>query len=931
VIFKFSRFKLKFFFSINYFVNVIMDAKSATPMLRQYLEIKKQYPGTLLFFRMGDFYEMFNEDAVTGACELEITLTARQKDSSNPIPMCGVPHHAASNYIARLIKKGYRVAICEQTEEASPGKKLVRREVVRVITPGTAIDPQLVESRESVYLAAVCATGETFGAAFLEVSTGEFFATQITGTNAWAEICADLESYAPREILFPEYLQKVIESTFVKTGNGSDRVMFDKNHPGADASPLLRKEGSFGTSTLTPLEDSDFLLEDCANLLKHQLNVKELDGFGLQKRDEAIRAAGACLRYAQNTQRATAAHISGIQYFEANDFMVLDGVTLKNLEVVESNRPDAGKRSLLGVMDATVTSMGGRLLRSWLLRPSIKRSEIQTRLTAVTELGDSILRDKLRFLLKEVSDLERLVGRLNLGTASPRDLLALNRSLNQIPEILFALSDAEALLLQVLRENIFELPHIQELIAYAISDDAPLNLADGGVIRDGFSAELDELRNISRSAKQIIASFEEDERKKSGIGSLRVKFNNVLGYFIEVSKANAARVPDYFERRQTLTNAERYTTPQLKEWEQKVLGAEEKIATLEQQLFQEVRAEVTKETRNLQSTARALATLDGLAALAETAARRNYVSPVLHDGDEIEIKGGRHPIVEAFTPSAGAPFIPNDLYLNNSTDRLLIITGPNMGGKSTILRQAALIQILAQIGSFVPATYARLPMVDRIWTRVGASDDLAGGRSTFMVEMTETAAILHNATPRSLILLDEVGRGTSTFDGLSIAWAVAEYLHDSNQHAAKTLFATHYHELTELAEKLPGAKNYQVTAAERDGEVVFLHKLEHGKASKSYGIAVAQLAGLPADVLARAREVLEKLECYEIAVFSDEAVAAPLEKAVRRAAGGKMASQTTLFQMANDSIIDEIRELPVEDMSAEELRSQVKDIKNRIV
>ncbi len=897
-----------------------MDGKSATPMLRQYLEIKKQYPGTLLFFRLGDFYELFNEDAITGARELEITLTARQKDSSNPIPMCGVPHHAASNYIARLIKKGYRVAICEQTEEAGQGKKLVRREVVRVITPGTAIDPQLVESRESVYLAAVCATGETFGAAFLEVSTGDFFATQISGGSAWAEICADIDSYSPREILFPEYLSKVVENAFVtSTGNA----------------PLLAMDRSItmgiNAATLTPLEDSNFFPEDCANLLKRQMNVQSLDGFGLEKREEAVRAAGACLRYAQNTQRASAAHISGIQYFEANDFMVLDGVTLRNLEVVESSRPEAGaanKRSLLGVIDATVTSMGGRLLRSWLLRPSIRRSEIQTRLTAVTELGDSILRDKLRFLLKEVSDLERLVGRLNLGTATPRDLLALNRSLDQIPEILFALSDAEALLLQVLRENIFELPHIQELIARAISDDAPLALTDGGVIRDGFSAELDELRGISRSAKQTIASFEEDERKKSGIGSLRVKFNNVFGYFIEVSKANAPRVPDYFERRQTLTNAERYTTPQLKEWEQKVLGAEEKIADLESQLFLQVRAEITKETRNLQSTARALATLDSLSALAETAARRNYVSPVLHDGDEIEIKGGRHPIVEAFTNS---PFIPNDLYLNNSTDRLLIITGPNMGGKSTILRQAALIQILAQIGSFVPAAHARLPMVDRIWTRVGASDDLAGGRSTFMVEMTETAAILHNASPRSLILLDEVGRGTSTFDGLSIAWAVAEYLHDSNQHAAKTLFATHYHELTELAEKLPGAKNYQVTAAERDGEVVFLHKLERGKASKSYGIAVAQLAGLPADVLARAREVLEKLERYEIAVFSDDQIAAPLEKAARRAAGSKMASQTTLFQMANESLVDEIRDLPVEDISAEELRSRLREIKGKIV
>jgi DNA mismatch repair protein MutS len=881
-----------------------MEPKSATPMLRQYLEIKKQYPGTLLFFRLGDFYELFNEDAVTGAREMEITLTARQKDSSNPIPMCGVPHHAAPNYIARLIKKGYRVAICEQTEEAGAGKKLVRREVVRVITPGTAIDPQLMESRESVYLAAICATGDTFGAAFLEVSTGDFFATQATGPDALAQITADIESFAPREILFPQSLGPVIRSAFgrgheVSTGNavtGSER----SEYPIA-LSQDMQAAGHFvpGTDkTLTPLEDANFHPDDCANLLKTQLGVKTLDGFGLGQSEEAIRAAGACLRYAQNTQRTAAAHISGVQYFEANDFMVLDGVTLKNLEIVESSRAEAAKRSLLGVIDTTVTGMGGRLLRSWVLRPSIKRSEVQTRLAAVAEFSDSILRDKLRFLLKEVSDLERLVGRLNLGTASPRDLLALDRSLKQIPEILFSLSDAKALLLQVLRENIFELPHIQDLIGRAISDDAPLNLTDGGCIRDGFNAELDEYRSISRDAKQIIASFEEEERRRSGISTLRVKFNNVFGYFIEVSKANASRVPDHFERRQTLTNAERFTTPQLKEWEQKVLGAESRIAELEQRLFQEVRAEVTKETRNLQSTARALATLDALGALAETAARRNYVCPTLHDGDEIEIKGGRHPIVEAFTT---ASFIPNDLYLNNSTDRLMIITGPNMGGKSTLLRQAALIQILAQIGSFVPADHARLPMVDRIWTRVGASDDLAGGRSTFMVEMTETAAILHNATPRSLILLDEIGRGTSTFDGLSIAWAVAEYLHDSPGHAAKTLFATHYHELTELAEKLPGAQNYQVTAAERDGEVVFLHRLERGKASKSYGIAVAQLAGLPAEVLARAREVLERLEQYEIEVFSDETVTAPLARSLKRAAAKKLASQATLFDLSDDT------------------------------
>lgn len=890
-------------------------------MLRQYLEIKKQYPGTLLFFRLGDFYEMFNDDAVIGSRELEITLTARHKDTPHPIPMCGVPHHAAAGYISRLVKKGYRVAICEQTEQAGQGKTLVRREVVRVITPGTAVDPQLIESKETVYLASLCGSGETFGLAFLELSTGEFFATQITGSNAWANVCSDIESFAPREILFPASLQKLIENTF---SNPIQTSVSDASNV-VSIAPQYNKKFS---ATLTPLDDWLFHLEDCENLLKHQLNVKELTGFGFSGKSEAIRAAGGCLRYAQETQRASAEHISEISYFEAADFMVLDAITLKNLEIVES-RNETNKRTVFGVIDETVTNMGARLLRSWLLRPSIKRSEIQTRLSAVAELTDSMLRDKLRYLLKEVADLERLVGRLNLGTATPRDLLALNRSLSQTPSINLTLSDAESLLLQVLSENIFELPEIRNLIESSIADEPPMNIADGGVIREGFNTELDELRHISRSAKQTIASFEAQEKQRTGISNLKIKFNNVFGYFIEISKGNVSRVPDDYERRQTLTNAERYTTPQLKEWEQKVLGAEDLIKELEATIFAQIRTRVTKETQSLQSTARALATLDALESLAETATRRNYVAPVLHDGDEIEIKAGRHPIVEAFSAET---FIPNDLQMNNSTDRMLIVTGANMAGKSTIMRQVALIQILAQIGSFVPATSAKLPILDRVWTRVGASDDLASGRSTFMVEMTETATILHNATPRSLILLDEIGRGTSTFDGLSIAWAVAEYLHNSPEHSAKTLFATHYHELTELAEKLPGAKNYRVTATEKDGEIVFLHKLEKGKASKSYGIAVAQLAGLPPKTIARAKDVLAKLEQYELAVFSGkQPTSEALETAVGRAGKSKAASQFSLFAISNEDVIDELRDLNIEKMSDVDAKEYLREIQNKII
>lgn len=886
---------------------------NATPMLRQYLEIKKLHPGTLLFFRLGDFYELFNEDAIVGSRELEITLTARQKDSKNPIPMCGVPYHAAANYIARLVKKGYRVAICEQTETPSKGVKLVKREVVRVITPGTAIDPQLVESKESVFLAALAGSGELFGAAFLDISTGEFSATQVSGADAWPKLTEIIESASPREVLLPESLLQLAGHS---SGNTSNTLL---NTP--DSTSPLRFGGS-SSATITRLDNELFNADDAASFLAKQFGTKDLSGFGMSGKLAAISAAGACLRYARETQGVAAEHISEISYSESADFMVLDPVTLRNLEIHES-RTEGKARTLLGVIDETVTGMGGRLLRSWLLRPSVKRSEIQTRLLAVSELSGAMLRDKIRFLLKEIADLERLIGRINLGTATALDLLALSRSLSQAPKINEVLSDAQSLLLQVLSENIFELPDIRALIDRAIADSPPPNINDGGTIRTGFDPELDDLRDISRDAKQTIASFETAERERTGISNLKIRFNNVFGYYIEISKGNASRAPEDYERRQTLTNAERFTTPQLKEWEQKVLGAEDRIVQLENELFQKIRSTVQEETRSLQSTARALATLDALAALAETAARRNYVCPTLHDGDEVEIKNSRHPIVEAFSRDS---FVPNDIYLNNSTDRLLIITGANMGGKSTVLRQIALIQILAQIGSFVPATAARLPIIDRVWTRVGASDDLASGRSTFMVEMTETAAILHNATPRSLILLDEIGRGTSTFDGLSIAWAVAEYLHNSPEHSAKTLFATHYHELTELAENLPGAKNYQITATETDGEVVFLHKLQKGKASKSYGIAVARLAGLPQSVIERAKDVLSKLEKYELAVFANES-----RQGLQKAAGKAIASQVSLFAISNENAIAELRDIDLESLSPDETRDLLADLKKKIV
>ncbi|HUS11913.1 MAG TPA: DNA mismatch repair protein MutS [Pyrinomonadaceae bacterium] len=943
-----------------------------TPMLRQYHELKQQHPGTLLFFRLGDFYELFFDDAVTGSRELQITLTARHKERGDPVPMCGVPHHSAANYIARLVRKGYRVAICEQTEDASKTKKLVRREVVRIVTPGTPIDPQLLDSREPVYLAAVCSSGETVGAAFLDLSTGEFRATQESGADAWDKIRADLESYSPRELLFPASLAPLINAglsakpqtaplPLVSPADAEGAANIDATPESFSSNSLQRSQ--FLDAALTSIEDWLWQKKDCAELLLTHFGARSLEGYGLERKDEAVRAAGACLRYAQETQRAAAAHITNLTYFEPQDHLVLDNVTVRNLELVESLGGATG-RTLLSVIDETATSMGARLLRSWLLRPCVKQGEVEARLAAVEDLhGSQITRDKLRSLLKEVSDLERLIGRISFGSASPRDLNAILRSLYQVPAIREALSTMQSSLFQVLSETADEVPEICALLVKAISDDPPAKISEGDTIRAGYSSELDELRSISRNAKQIIATLEATERTRSGINNLRIKFNNVFGYFIEVSKGNAARVPAEYERRQTLTNAERFTTPELRDWEKKVLGAEERIIQLEAELFTDVCRQVAAATIRIQATAHALATLDALASLAETAARRRFVKPVMHEGDEVEIVQGRHPMIEVFSED---PFVPNSVYLNNSTDRLLVITGPNMGGKSTVLRQTAIICILAQMGSFVPAERARLPLLDRVWTRVGASDDLTRGRSTFMVEMTETAAILHSSTARSLVLLDEIGRGTATFDGLSIAWAVAEYLHDSPEHAAKTLFATHYHELTELAERLPGAQNYQITAAEREGEVVFLHRLERGRASKSYGIQVARLAGLPPAVLANAREVLARLERYELDVFAEEdAIAAQaavrtaearaaaqgagagvsddlqivdqastvgaLEVAARRAGRRKALAQASLFDLANQKVVEEIRNVDPDSLSAEEAKELLRKLRERMM
>jgi DNA mismatch repair protein MutS len=884
-----------------------------TPMLRQYQEIKRQHPGTLLFFRLGDFYELFFDDAVIGSKELEITLTARNREHGAPVPMCGMPYHSASGHIAKLVRKGYRVAICEQTEDPKKATKLVKREVVRIITPGTAIDSQLLDSRENNYLASVFGTGSGMAAAFLDLSTGEFLTTQFTGDAAWERVLEQLDCFSPREIIFPKSLEPIFSSSS-KQAAQSNVVAAEKD--------AAQRSSSVSTSlaSLNPLDEWLFSYEHARDLLISHFDVASLDGFGLTGQELAIVAAGAVLHYIRETQKDEAAHITSVSYFEPNEFLILDTPTVRNLELVES-LDGSRSRTLLGVLDETVTGMGSRLLKQWLLRPSMKIGELNARLDAVEEFKAAlILRDRLRVELKQVSDLERLMARISLGRATPRDLVALRNSIDSIPQIKEMLADANASLLEVLAESLDELPDVRDLINGSIADEPPANVADGGYIRAGYNADLDELREIATSSKSIIARIESRERARTGISSLKVKFNNVFGYFIEVSKSNIKSVPDNYERRQTLSNAERYTTPELKEYEGKVLGAEERMAEIEQELFNAVRQAVAVETRRVQAVAQALAMLDGLLSLAEVAARRNYCRPLLTEDDEVYIRTGRHPVIEA----TGERFIPNDAYLNNSTDRLLIITGPNMGGKSVYLRQTALISIMAQIGSFVPADEARISILDRIFTRVGASDSLARGRSTFMVEMTETANILNTATPRSLVLLDEVGRGTSTFDGLSLAWAIAEYLHDNPQHAAKTLFATHYHEMTELAKLLPGVRNYQMAVKESDGTIVFLRRVVEGSASKSYGIEVARLAGLPKSVTERAREILLNLEANELDVTGRP-------KFARHLPSSNKAPQPTLFQAANDAVIDELHNLDLRGLAADDALEVLHRLKQRLM
>ncbi|HWY68305.1 MAG TPA: DNA mismatch repair protein MutS [Terriglobales bacterium] len=870
--------------------------EASTPLMRQYAAIKKQHPNALLFFRLGDFYELFFDDAVVASRELQITLTSRNKEKELAVPMCGVPYHAAEGYLAKLLRKGFRVAICEQMEDPKVAKKIVRREVTRVLTPGTSTDASL-PSEENNFLAAIAELGDRAGLAALDLSTGEFRATEFALQDR-ARLIEELGHMRPREVLYPAALPLFAATdTEVAALSGNRRF------------------------TETPVEDWAFSPDYAIPLLENQFGVLSLEGFGLATRPAAATAAGAILHYVRSTQRGTLDHVDRIGFYDRQDCLVLDAVTVRNLELVEPLFSSTGPEvTLFRTLDATLTPMGKRLLRSWLLRPSIELAEIQARQGAVAEaVGNTIHREELRRKLEGVLDLERLLSRVTLETANARDLLALAASFAYLPEIKLGLERLNAPRLKQLSVLIDPLSDVRERIDRSIVPEPPLSLSDGGVIRAGVDAELDELRHLSRNSKQYIAQIEERERRRSGINSLKIKFNSVFGYYLEVTKPNLHLVPADFERKQTLVNAERFTTPELKQYETKVLEAEEKIVEIERRLFAELRTAIAGEAKRIRQTSLALAEADVLLALANIAAERGYARPALDDSGVIELVEARHSVVEQQVMSGAERFVPNDLLLSPESELIVLLTGPNMGGKSTYLRQTALIVIMAQMGSFVPARAARIGIVDRIFTRIGASDNLARGRSTFMVEMTETAAILNTATPRSLVLLDEMGRGTATYDGLALAWATLEYLHSVTR--AKTLFATHYHELTVLGEELPLVKNYRVSIKETPGGIVFLRKVEPGAADKSYGIEVAKLAGLPVDVIRRAREVLIQHEGQE-------------RQSARRLEGHEARQsssvQLAIFTPLSQQIVDRLKEIDVNRLTPIEALTLLDELRKQL-
>lgn len=860
-----------------------------SPMMAQYMETKKQYQDCILFYRLGDFYEMFFDDALTASRELEITLTGKECGLEERAPMCGVPYHAVDSYLSRLVQKGYKVAIAEQMEDPKQAKGLVKREVIRVVTPGTITSSQALDETKNNYLMAIVYLGDKMGVSVADITTGDFLVTEVGSERSLFD---EINKFSPAEIIYND--------AFAMSGISLDE-MRDRYH--------------FAVSAV---DSHYFQDESCRKVLKEHFKVNGLEGLGLGDYDSGVIAAGAVLQYLYETQKTTMDHLTSIVPYSTGNYMVLDSSTRRNLELLETMREKQKRGSLLWVLDKTRTAMGARLLRTWIEQPLIHKEEILERQKAIEELNmNYISREELREYLNPVYDLERLIGRISYKSANPRDLLAFRNSIAMVPYMKQLLQEFTCANLKALEGEMDPLEDLNDLISRAIAEEPPVTVREGGIIRDGFHEEADRLRHAKTEGKTWLAELEARERDKTGIKNLKVKYNKVFGYYFEVTNSFKDLVPDYFIRKQTLTNAERYTTDELKELEDVILGAEDKLFSLEYELFCQVRDAVGAQVVRIQKTARAIAETDVYASLSTVATRNDYVKPSINEKGVIQIKAGRHPVVEKMMRDD--LFVSNDTYLDNGKNRISIITGPNMAGKSTYMRQTALIVLMAQIGSFVPASQANIGICDRIFTRVGASDDLASGQSTFMVEMTEVANILRNATRNSLLILDEIGRGTSTFDGLSIAWAVVEHISNTRLLGAKTLFATHYHELTELEGLMSGVNNYCIAVKEQGDDIVFLRKIVKGGADKSYGIQVAKLAGVPDTVINRAKELVEQLVDTDLTVRTREIAganaSASSHKPVPRPDDVEM-SQLTLFDtVREDDIIREIKDMELGNMT----------------
>lgn len=875
-----------------------------TPMMQQYMETKKEYKDCILFYRLGDFYEMFFEDALTASKELEITLTGKNCGLEERAPMCGVPYHAVDSYLSRLVEKGYKVAICEQVEDPKQAKGIVKREVIRIVTPGTNIDSMTRDETKNNYIMSIVYDAGRYGISIADVSTGDYFVTE---TDSESKLFDEIYKFSPSEIICNEAL-------YVSGIQLED----------------LKNRMHVAISSL----DAWYFDEElCKKALKEHFQVASLESLGIADYDCGVTASGALLQYLIETQKTSLAHLTKLTTYSTGKYMVLDSSTRRNLELCETLREKQKRGSLLWVLDKTKTAMGARLLRKYVEQPLIDKEEITKRLDAVEELlKEAISREEIREYLSSVYDLERLVGRISYQSANPRDLTAFKASLSMLPHIRTILGDMKSPLLQKLYDDIDPLEDLCSLVENAIMDDPPMAMKEGGIIRDGYHEEVDRLRKAKTDGKTWLAELEQKEREKTGIKNLRIKYNKVFGYYLEVTNSFKNMVPDYYTRKQTLTNAERYIIPELKELEDLILGAEDKLYALEYELYCDVRNRIADEIVRIQTTARAVAAVDAFASLALVAERNHYVRPKINEKGTIDIKDGRHPVVEKMIPNH--MFIANDTYLDDKKNRVAIITGPNMAGKSTYMRQTALIVLMAQIGSFVPASQANIGLVDRIFTRVGASDDLASGQSTFMVEMTEVANILRNATSKSLLILDEIGRGTSTFDGLSIAWAVVEHISNARLLGAKTLFATHYHELTELEGKIDSVNNYCIAVKEKGDDIVFLRKIVKGGADRSYGIQVAKLAGVPETVITRAKEISEELSDADITTRVREmSVQGQETKAKEKPKKMDVVdmAQMSLFDTVSDNdVIEEIKGMDISRMTPMDAMNTLYQLQNKL-